>query len=98
MLGIGGPKRLVITVLAATTVSTSGLGSEAKLVISAAYVLIATMLVSVPVMLFLVKGDQAGEWVDTARERFMKYRSELTFYSLVVFGGFFCIDAVVRLL
>ena len=49
VLGFGGPKRFVITILAATTVSTSGLGAEAKLVISAVYILIATMLVSVPV-------------------------------------------------
>ena len=98
VLGVGGPKRLLITVLAATTVSTSGLGSEAKLVISAVYILIATMLVSVPVAIYVVAGERGDAWMGSVRERLATYREALTLYALVGFGAFFCVDGLVRLL
>ncbi|MFI5054065.1 MAG: GAP family protein, partial [Acidimicrobiia bacterium] len=97
LLGMGGPKRLVISVLAAATISTSGLHSQGKLVFSAFYVVIATVLVWAPVLLYVIAGERAGEWMVRGREWLTSYRQPLTFWLLVVFGLFFVVDGVVRL-
>jgi hypothetical protein len=97
LLGVGGPKRLVITVLAAATISASGLASDGKLVVGVFYVLLATVLVWAPVLLYVVAGERAGRWMAGARERFMVYRRPLTYYPLVVLGLIFIADAIIRL-
>ena len=97
LLGIGGPKRLLITVLAAATISTSGLHMQGKIVISVFYVLLATVMVWVPVLLYVVLGDRAGDWMVKAREWLTAHRQRLAFPVLVVLGLFFIADSIVRL-
>ena len=45
LLGIGGPKRLVLTALAATTITTSGIASSSEAALVVLYVGLATALV-----------------------------------------------------
>jgi threonine/homoserine/homoserine lactone efflux protein len=97
LIGVGGPKRLLISVLAAATISVSKLGTEGKLALAIVYILIATALVWVPVGLYVVAGERAGEWMVRARDWFDAYRPRVTFVALVVVGAFFVIDAIVHL-
>jgi hypothetical protein len=97
LLGIGGPKRLLITVLAAATISTSGLGRQGKVAASVAYVVLATVLVWAPVVVYVVLGDRAGDRMVTARTWLTAHRARLTFPLLVALGLFFVADAVIRL-
>jgi Sap, sulfolipid-1-addressing protein len=97
LLGVGGPKRLVITVLAAATISASGLASDGKLIVGVIYVLLATVLVWAPVALYVVAGERAGRWMAGAREWLTAYRRTLTYYPLVVLGLIFVADAIIRL-
>ena len=58
LLGIGGPKRLVLTGLASTTIVTAGRDAgEAVLVV--VYVAVATALVWGPVILDVLLGEHA---------------------------------------
>ena len=97
VLGIGGPKRFVIAVIAAAAISTSGLRPEGKLAVSVAYVLIATVLVWLPVTLYVVAGDRAGEWVARARDWLNEYRDPLSFYPVLAFGLVLCGVAIAGL-
>ena len=45
LLGIGGPKRLVLTALAATTITTSALNDSGEAALVVLYVALATALV-----------------------------------------------------
>ena len=60
LLGFGGPKRLVLTLLAMATVSGAGLGYTADLTLVVLYIAVATVLVSVPVGIVIVAGERAA--------------------------------------
>lgn len=56
LLGFGGPKRLVLTFLAMASLSQADLGDVANLTLIVLYVVVATLLVSVPVAIVAVGG------------------------------------------
>lgn len=67
LLGIGGPKRLVLTLLAAASiVASGGHGSNEKALVLL-YSLLSTALVSTAVLAFLAFGARALEEIDAAR-------------------------------
>ncbi len=59
LLGIGGPKRLVLTSLAATAITTAGVGDADEAVLVVLYCALATALVWGPVIVFVLLGDRA---------------------------------------
>jgi hypothetical protein len=59
VLGIGVPKRLLLAALTATTISTAGVRSSGEALLVVVYVAIATAIVWVPVMLFILFGNRA---------------------------------------
>jgi hypothetical protein len=89
LLGIGGPKRLTLAILAAATIAAGSLSTTTEYSFVAVYVTIATMLVWVPVMLTLVFGGQAAEWTAAAQAWWRTHRSTAIFVPLVVLGGYF---------
>jgi Sap, sulfolipid-1-addressing protein len=98
LLGIGGPKRLVLTPLAASTIATSGIHywGEAGLVVL--YVLLATVLVWGPVVLFVLLGEQSVEFMKRAQEEVAKRQPKVTIAALLVLAALLVIDAVGTLL
>jgi hypothetical protein len=68
LLGVGGPKRLVLTALAASAITTSGLHDTAKAVLVVLFVLLATMLVWAPVVVFVVLGERSIALMKRAQE------------------------------
>lgn len=76
LLGIGGPKRLVLTALAAAAIAAPQTGASEEAVKLAVYTIIATVLVWAPVIAFEVFGDRAlqtvgaiGNWVNLRQRK-----------------------------
>ena len=66
LLGFGGPKRLVLTFLAMATVSEDAVGALGDLALVALYVAVATMLVSVPIVIIVATGDWGVDYSSEA--------------------------------
>lgn len=97
-LGIGGPKRLGLTLIVAATISAAALGSTAELGLVAVYLLVGTVLVWVPVTLFVLFGTRATDWINRAQAWVSQHEQPLTFYPSLVVGVGLTADALIRLL
>lgn len=86
-LGIGGPKRFGITFLAAATVAASDASDEWSIVLAGVYVLIATALVWVPVLLYLVFAERSTDWLRDRQAWVRAHEGPLVFYPSVVLGA-----------
>lgn len=96
-LGIGGPKRLGITVLVAGTIAAAGLHTGAGIVIGASYIVIGTVLVWLPVALYVVAGHLAEEWIAAAQRWVGERQDALTFWPSLVVGLILVVDGVLGL-
>jgi threonine/homoserine/homoserine lactone efflux protein len=92
-----GPKRLALTVLAAATISAADLGGGEKTALSALYVVIATALVTVPVVLAIVFGARAEEWMTDVQHWLAAHKRPMTFSPLTVLGVVVIVHAVFAL-
>lgn len=97
LLGVGGVKRLSITVVAGATVGIAGLLPIEDVALGLLYVLVAAVLVWVPVALYLVGGDRADRWLEFAEEWLTANERRITFFTTLVFGLLLTSDALVRL-
>jgi Sap, sulfolipid-1-addressing protein len=97
-LGFGGPKRLSITVLGAATISAADLPIDQELGLVALYVLMATVLVWIPVVLFIVFGTRATDWMNAAQEWAYAHEQPLTFYPSLVLGVVLVVESLTFLL
>ncbi len=94
LLGVGGPKRLLLTALAAALIATSGVGTPGQAQLVVLYVAVATALVWAPALFSLVRGDSsvalmkgAGEWVS-------RNQPAVTIYALRGLAALLVIDAI----
>jgi threonine/homoserine/homoserine lactone efflux protein len=97
LLGVGGVKRLSITVVAGETVGIAGLRPIEDVLLGALYVLVAAVLVWPPVGVYLVAGDRADRWMEAAESWITANERRITFFSTVFFGFLLTSDALVRL-
>jgi hypothetical protein len=86
LLGIGGPKRLVLTALACASITESGTPTSEEAVLIGWYTVIATSLVWGPVLVFMLFGKRAVDELDAARRWVAKHQRAATFYPLVFVG------------
>ena len=98
LLGIGGPKRLVLTALAAATITASGQSTRNAAALVGWYSLLATVLVWVPVLAYLFLGTFAVAALDAALQWLARNRRPATLTTLVVVGAVLVLDGVVLLL
>jgi len=98
LLGIGGPKRLTVTLLFSASIAVSGLDSAEKVSLGLVYVVIASVLVWLPVGLYVVAGERANDWMASAQTWLLAHRQQIGFGSALVLGLLFTIDALVGLL
>jgi Sap, sulfolipid-1-addressing protein len=98
LLGIGGPKRLTITLVAAATVSVAGLSRSDELALVTAYILVAGVLVWLPVAVYVVAGTRASGWLAAAQEWLTARQHQISVYSLLVIGTLLVVDALVAFL
>jgi hypothetical protein len=97
LLGIGGPKRLVLTVLASASITASGVTGLSVSPLIGWYGLLATVLVWLPVLAYLLFGAWAIAKVDGAMEWLAGHRRPATVYTLVIFSVALVINAVALL-
>ena len=98
LLGIGGPKRLVLTCLAAATIVTAGLGDADQATLVVVYVTLATALVWVPLILFLLLGKRVIAFMEGAQGEVGRRQPQVTFYALLILAALLVLDAVSVLL
>ena len=96
-LGIG-TKRLAITLVAATSIAADDLGPFEETALGALYVVVATIVVSVPVAAYLVVGARADELVARSRAWLTTHEREFTFGSIFAIGALMFLDGLVRIL
>lgn len=98
LLGIGGPKRLVLTGLAAASITAAQLGDSADVVLVGFYGALATVLVWAPVLMFEVVGDRAVVWLDAAQVWLARHQRQAISLTLALLGVLLLVDGAIALL
>jgi hypothetical protein len=96
LLGFGGPKRLLLTLLAMASVSGAGHGRVANLTLVLVYIAIATVLVWVPVGIVVVAGERAAVILERGESWMTTHARELRIWLSLGFGAALVIDAILR--
>jgi hypothetical protein len=94
ILGIGGPKRLVLTALAATTITTAGFGDPAQAALVVLYAAVATALVWGPVILFVLFGERVVATMKDAQEWVARHQPDVIVYALLVLAALLVLNAI----
>jgi hypothetical protein len=97
LFGIGGPKRLVLSVFAAALISSAGVASATQAALVLWYGLLATVLVWAPVLAFVILGDRALVRLDAAQGWLKCHQLQVMLYSLVIIGVLLIGDGIVTL-
>ena len=87
LLGIGGPKRLVLTGLAAASITASGITGAHEEILIGWYVFLATALVTFPVLAYLLLGNWVVDGLDEALKWLARHRRPATVVALAVIGA-----------
>jgi threonine/homoserine/homoserine lactone efflux protein len=96
LLGIGGPKRIGLTLIVTATITASALGSAYETTLAIVYVLLATVLVWVPVLLYVAFGQRAADWLTRVQTWITAHSEPLTFYPSAVLGVVLVVDGIVQ--
>jgi hypothetical protein len=97
LLGIGGPKRLVLTALAAASIAASGSEGTTQGALVVGYALVATVLVWAPILAYELVGDRVVARLDGAQRWLARRQRRTMFYALVVIGSLSLVDAAAAL-
>ncbi len=98
LLGVGGVKRLTITLFAGATIAVAALIPAEEVGLGVLYVLVASLLVWLPVAVYLVAGKRADDLAESTEAWLAANQQRATFVSTLVFGLLLSGDALVRLL
>jgi hypothetical protein len=93
-----GPKRIGLTLIVTATIAGGHLGTVEGLTLSVFYVVVATALVTVPVVLAIVFGDRAARWMLDVEHWLSAHKRPLTFYPVTILGVLVIVDALFALL
>jgi hypothetical protein len=96
-LGVGGPKRLVLTALAAASITAAGLGASREAVLVLWYGALATAVVWAPVLAALVLGERAVDLLDTGFDWLSRHERAVTVSVLLLVGAFLVVHGTVLL-
>ncbi len=94
LLGIGGPKRLLLTAFAATSITTAGVGDVGQAALVVWYVAVASALVWAPIVLFVLLGERIVALMARAQKRVARYQRGAMVYALILLAAFLIIDAI----
>src|SRR5262245_2302281 len=97
-LGIGGPKRITVTLLVAGAIAASGLPFGRSTTLAVEYIVIGTLLVWLPVVLYVIAGKRAEDWIAIAQAWASAHEQTLTFYPALIVGLILIVDGLVQLL
>jgi cytochrome c biogenesis protein CcdA len=87
VLGIGGPKRLLLTVLAGTSIAASRADGAEGAALVLAYSAVATLFVWLPILAFAIAGHRVGAKLDAMQGSLAAHEREIGFYSLLAIGA-----------
>jgi len=96
-LGIGGPKRLVLTALAAASITAAGLDGARETVLVLWYGALATIVVWAPVLIALVWRERAIEVLDSGFRWLTRHQRGVTVLVLLIVGSYFVVHGLVLL-
>lgn len=97
-LGVGGPKRLSITIAVTAMISESGVGDAEGLRLALLYLSVSTVLVWAAALFYILWGKRATDWLTSAQHWSARHKEPLMFYPSVVLGLILVIDGVVQLM
>jgi hypothetical protein len=97
-LGFGGPKRITVTLLVAGAIAASGLPFGRSATIAVEYIVIGTVLVWLPVVLYVIAGKRAEDWISAAQAWASAHEQTLTFSPALVVGLVLIADGLIQLL
>src|SRR5262245_14756814 len=97
-LGVGGPKRITVTILVAGAIAASGLPFGRSATVAVEYIVIGTVLVWLPVALYVIAGKRAEDWIAIAQAWASAHEQTLTFYPALIVGLILIVDGLVQLL
>ncbi len=98
LLGIGGPKRLLLTALAATAITTASVRDVGEAALVVWYCALATVLVWGPVIVYVLLGERAVGVMTRAQQRLAHRQPGVKVYALLVLAGMLILDALSLLL
>lgn len=94
LLGVGGPKRLVLTALAATTITTAAVHDSGEATLVVLYVALATAVVWGPVILFVLLGERGVSLMERAQGEVARRQPEVTVYALLLLAALLALDGI----
>jgi hypothetical protein len=97
LLGFGGPKRLVLTLLAMAVVTGASLGHVENLSLVVLYIGVATVLVWVPVGIVIIAGERAAVIISRGQSWLTTHAAGLRVWLSLGLGAALIADAIVRL-
>ena len=97
LLGVGGPKRLLLTGFASATITAAGLSHSAQAGLVVLYVALASVLVWGPVLMRLVLGTRAVGIMQSLQARLAPRAKELTVNALLVLAAMLVLDAILTI-
>ena len=97
LLGFGGPKRLVLTLLAMSTISVSTLGDVGASSFVAIYIVIATVLVWIPVGIVIIAGEHAAAILARGQSWLTAHAAVLRVWLSLGLGVALIVDGLIRI-
>ena len=95
LLGIGGPKRLVLTGIASASITAAGVDSGNEAVLVLWYSALATVVVWAPVLAAIVLGQRALDVLDAGFRWLGRHQRPVTVSVLLVVGAFLVVHGAV---
>ena len=96
LLGFGGPKRLLLTLLAMAAVTEADLGKPADATLVLLYIGVATILVTVPVGIVILAGERAAEILGRGQSWLTEHATVLRVWLSIGLGLALMVDAIAR--
>jgi hypothetical protein len=93
-LGIGGPKRLILTGLAAAAISAAGVDGTSDGALVLWYGLLATAIIWAPVFAAIVLGQRAVDLLDRGFRWLTRHQRPVTVSVILVVGAFLVADGL----
>jgi hypothetical protein len=94
LLGIGGPKRLLLTAFAATAVTAAGVTSSREAALVLWYVALATLVVWGPILLFELLGERTVGLMSSVQAPIARHQPEIKVYVLLLLAAGLLVDAL----
>lgn len=98
LLGFGGPKRLLLTLIAMAAVTGAGLRDVVDAALVVVYIAVSTTLVSVPIGIVVIAGDRAAAILARGQSWVSAHGAGLRTWVSFVVGGALVTDGLLRLL